>query len=229
MTDQAPSPPPPTATAAAPTLSLGPGFTAAPFAAGKYTAAIVRKLHGTHALQVLSEDSAASLVLDFTAGGAVTACRGWRYEARNRGPQVKTEDRYREQQGYRGSYVVRDGLAEVTLERDTDVCPPLFEGQLALARAAKLSLRCVSARATGELAAAAPLLLCQATSSAPAELEPFQVPALTPPGWFALAGGNGLLVRLTGRPPGARAGDEDQTKAALSEVPLDAGAWSKAL
>jgi hypothetical protein len=55
------------------------------------------------------------------------------------------------------------------------------------------------------------------------------VAKLTPSGWFALAGGNGLLVRMTGRPPGARAGAEGEVTAKMAEQPLDGAAWTKPL
>jgi hypothetical protein len=87
-----------------PGVALGHGFTPVAFAPGRYATAIQRTMHGTHALQVLKEDSTAAFMLELAADGTATACRGWRYEFRNDGPQVHTADHYREQQGYRGRY-----------------------------------------------------------------------------------------------------------------------------
>lgn len=229
MTDEAPGAAPREDADSAPAIDLGPGFAAIPFAAGKYSVAIGRKLHGTHSLQVLNEESAASLVLELGEDGTASACRGWRSSQRNSGPQVKTEERYREQQGYRGRHVIRDGVAELTLERDDSICAPLFEGNLALARAPKLELRCVLARATGQLAAVNPLLLCQPLGVTPTELELYSAPNLAPNGWLALGGGNGLLVRVTGRPAGARAGAEGAVTTALADQPIEGNAWEKTL
>ncbi|HRC58376.1 MAG TPA: hypothetical protein PKU97_20780, partial [Kofleriaceae bacterium] len=150
-----------------PKVALGEGFSPAAFSAGRFAVAISRKLHGTHALQVLAEDSTSSLVLELAADGTATACRGWRYLFRNDGPEVQTEDRYREQQGYRGRYVVVDGVAELELASDGQVCAPIFEGALGLARAPKLTLRCVLAIPAGGRLPAAPVLLCQAPGTPP--------------------------------------------------------------
>jgi hypothetical protein len=106
------------------------------------------------------------------ADGTAKACRGWRHQFRNDGPEVQTEDRYREQQGYRGHYTVVDGVVEVMLALDNAVCPHVFEGGLALARSPGVKLRRVLATPSGAAELSAPALLCQPTDSKPAELEP---------------------------------------------------------
>ena len=211
-----------------PKVALGEGFSPAAFSAGRFAVAISRKLHGTHALQVLAEDSTSSLVLELAADGTATACRGWRYLFRNDGPEVQTEDRYREQQGYRGRYVVVDGVAELELASDGQVCAPIFEGALGLARAPKLTLRCVLAIPAGGRLPAAPVLLCQAPGTPPPELEPYVVASLAPAGWFALGSGNGLRVWVTGRPPGAQEGEDGEVTARVAEAPLGVDAWERA-
>lgn len=174
---------------------------------------------------MLNEDSTSAFVLELAADGGATACRGWRYVFRNDGPTVHTEDRYREQQGYRGRYTVNDGVAELELSPDEAVCPHVFEGGLALARAPGLQLRCVVATPVAGHPLPAPVLLCRVVGSAPAELEPLAVEPLATGGWFALGSGNGLLVRLTGRPPGAHAGDEPQATAEVADTPVANDAW----
>lgn len=189
---------------------LPTGFTPAAFAPGRYATEIRRMMHGTHALQVLNEDSTSGFTLELAADGTATACRTWRYVFRNDGPEVHTEDRYREQQGYRGRYTVVDGVAEVelALALDDAVCPHVFEGELALARAPSLALRCVRATPAGAGPITVPVLLCRPAGGRPEELEPYVVEQIAPAGWFALGDGAGLRVSVTGRPPGAHVGDE---------------------
>jgi hypothetical protein len=218
----------PATTSTVPTIVLGPGFAPAAFAPGRYATAIQRTMHGTHALQVLNEHSTSSFVLDLAADGTATACRGWRYEFRNNGPQVHTEDRYREQQGYRGRYTVNGGAAEVVLALNNEVCPHVFEGGLALARAPSVKLRCVLATPSRETQLSAPVLLCQPTDGRPTELDPYVLEQIAPAGWFALGSGNGLRVWVTGRPPGAQAGDAVKATVKMAEAPLGENAWEQA-
>ena len=211
-----------------PTVALGHGFAPAAFTPGRYATAIQRTMHGTHDLQVLNEDSTSAFALDLAADGTATACRGWRYELRNDGPDVHTEDRYREQQGYRGRYTVVDGVAEVVLALDNAVCPHVFEGGLALARAPRVKLRCVAATPHGKHQLSAPVLLCQPTEGKPMELDPYMVEQLAPGGWFTLGSGNGLRVWITGRPPGAQEGDDVKATVKVADAPLGVNAWEQA-
>jgi hypothetical protein len=215
--------------AAVPRIALGPGFAPAAFAPGRYATAIQRTLQGTHALQVMNEDSTSAFSLELTADGAATACRGWRYVFRNDGPTVHTEDNYREQQGYRGRYKVVDGVAEVELVRDDAVCAHVFQGALALARAPSVRLRCVLATPSGGSPLTAPVLMCRAVDTpSPDELAPQVVESLAPAGWFVLGSGHGLRVWMTGRPPGAQAGDDVNVVAKVADAPLGANAWERA-
>jgi hypothetical protein len=207
-----------------PTVALGPGFSPTAFVPGRYATAIQRRMHGTHASQVLHEDSTSAFALELAADGTATACRGWRYEARNTGPKARSEDRYREQQGYRGHYTVVDGVAEVSLTLDNEVCPHVFEGGLALARASNVKFRCVLA-VPSELSA--PVLLCQPTDGHPAELDPYVVEQIAPSGWLALGSGNGLRVWVTGRPSGAQAGEDVKATMKMADAPLSANAWEQ--
>jgi hypothetical protein len=211
-----------------PSVTLGPGFTPTAFAPGRYATAIQRTMHGTHALQVLSEDSTAAFMLELAADGTATACRGWRYEFRNNGPQVRTADHYREQQGYRGHYTVNGGIAEVALERDDTVCPHVFEGELALARAPRVTLRCVVATPAASTTLVVPVLLCQPSAGKPLELEPHMVESIAPAGWFVLGSGSGLRVWTTGRPPGAQAGEDVKVTLKPADPPLTTSVWEQA-
>jgi hypothetical protein len=214
-----------------PTVILGPDFAPAAFAPGRYVTAIQRMMQGTHAMQVLLENSTSSFLLELAADGAATACRGSRYLFRNNGPGIHTEERYREQQGYRGRYAVVDGVAEVTLVLDNAVCPHVFEGELALPRAPTVKLRCVLATPHGTNQISVPVLLCRPTygppDARPEELDPQVVEQLAPPGWFLLGSGNGLRVRVTGRPVGAHVGDPVMVTVKVADAPLGANAWQQ--
>ncbi len=211
-----------------PTMEFDHGFAAAAFAPGRYATAIQRTMHGTHALQVLNEDSTSSFVLNLAADGTATACRGWRYLFRNNGPQVNTEDGYREQQGYSGRYAVVNGVAELTLKLDNTVCPHVFEGALALVRTPNIEMQCVLATPSGHGELSAPVLLCRSADGKPVELEPYIVEKFAPAGWFALGSGSGLRVWLTGRPPGAQAGDATEAKVKLASELVGENAWEQA-
>jgi hypothetical protein len=212
---------------AVPTVVLGHGFAPAAFVPGRYATAIQRTMHGTHDLQVLNEDSTSAFALELAADGTATACRGWRYELRNDGPEVHTEDRYREQQGYRGRYTLVDGVAEVVLALDNAVCSHVFEGGLALARAPSVKLRCVLAAPSGKGQLSTPVLLCRPTDGKPVELDPYVVEQIAPAGWFALGSGNGLRVWVTGRPQGAQEGDDVKATVKVADAPLRANAWEQ--
>jgi hypothetical protein len=221
--------PPGSATAnAVPSVALGHGLVPAAFAPGRYATAIQRTMHGTHDLQVLNEDSTSAFALELAIDGTATACRGWRYQFRNDGPDVHTEDRYREQQGYRGHHTVVDGVAEVVLVLDNGVCPHMFEGELALTRSPGVKLRCVLATPSGHGKLSTPVLLCQPTDGKPTELDPYVVEQIAPAGWFVLGSGNGLRVWVTGRPSGAQEGDEVKATVKMADAQLGANAWEKA-
>jgi len=211
----------------APAVALGPHFVTAAFAPGRYATAIQRTLQGTHAMQLVVEDSTASFVLDLAADGAATACRGWRYNLTNDGPEIQTDERFRDQQGYRGRYSVAAGIAVVQLGSDPAVCPVVRESALELRRASAIELRCVLAVPRDHPALSAPVLLCQwldATTNEPAAHE---VAGLAPDGWFVLGSGNGLRVRMTGKPEGAHEGDPTKIVATPASSQLGTDAWER--
>jgi hypothetical protein len=212
-----------------PRIALGPGFAPAGFAPGRYATAIQRTLQGTHALQVMNEDSTSAFSLELAADGAATACRGWRYVFRNDGPDVHSEDNYREQQGYRGRYQLVDGVAEVELARDDTVCGHVFQGALALARAPSVRLRCVLATPSRGSLPGAPVLLCRAADAPPpTELAPQLVESLAPADWFVLGSGHGLRIWVTGRPPGAQEGEDPAVVVKAASAPFAANVWEHA-
>src|SRR3954471_18129524 len=190
----------------APQIALGPTFTAIAFAPGRYATAVQRTLQGTHDLQLLVEDSTASFILELAADGTATAYRGWRYNFTNDGPRVHTAERFRDQQGYRGRFVVTAGIASVELHADDSVCTPKRESTYELTRSAVVKLRCVRGAPQGHAEIVEPALICEWVDVPTGEPKPHLVAELAPDGWMVLGGGNGLRVKLTGRPIGARAG-----------------------
>jgi hypothetical protein len=218
-----------TPTAPAPVPGLGADFAALPFAPGRYVTAVQRSLQGTHELQVLVEDSTAVFVLELTADRTATACRGWRYDFRNDGPEIHTEERFRDQRGYRGRYTLDGEIAEVELRADDGACATIAESTYALTRAAVIKLRCVVAQPQQHavLTGDAPVLVCQWGDASATEAAAHVVAGLAPEGWMVLGSGNGLAVKVTGAPVGAREGDEAGVTATPASKPLEATAWQR--
>lgn len=221
---QTPSVAPPRAPAT-PAPILGPGLVEMAFVPGRYSVAIQRTLQGTHALNHLVQDSTAAFVLELGADGAATACRGWRYNFTNDGPQVHTAQRFREQQGYRGRYTLAGGIAELELNTDDTVCPPTHEADLSLTRSPSIKLRCVLAAPHGHPLLTTPTLLCEWVGVQTDEPMAYAVDGLGPAGWMALGAGNGLRVNVIGQPPGSRAGAPTKITAVPAAAPLRNDAW----
>lgn len=211
----------------APDVALGPTFAAMGFAPGRFATAIQRALQGTHALQRVVEDSTAVFVLELRDGGTAQACRGWRYNFTNSGPQVRSEEWFREQLGYRGRYTVTGGIAEVELAADEAVCPTIRESSLQLRRATDLRLRCVLAVPRDHAMLSAPVLLCQWLGATTGEPAAHLVEGLAPADWFVLGTGNGLRVKVTGSPAGAHTGRPPSVTAAPADAPLGHDAWER--
>lgn len=210
--------------------SLPPGFVATAFTPGRYVTIVGRLLNGTHALQVLSEDSTAMLSIELLADGTATATRGWKYSSRNDGPKVQRQESYREQQGYRGTYSVRDTVADVVLNSDDTVCPPSFKGEYKLDRVASLTLRCVHATPPATLGAGTgPVLLCRSVTPGVLELQPQIVESVADGQWLVLGSGNGLQISVKGRPPAAQAGEPMSAVVTAPSTPIAPDAWEHRL
>lgn len=203
---------------------LGPGLAPATFAPGRYATAIQRSLAGTHELQLVREASTASLALELDADGAARACRGWRYLLTNDGPEVQTEERFREQAGFRGSYRAHDGAVVVELRRDDEVCAPVVEHARVPGRATHLELRCVLAVPAGHPTLTAPVLVCWWLGPPSPERDALAVPGLGPEGAIVLGAAPGLRVKLDGGLPGMDARDPITLTAVVTAVADDAWA-----
>lgn len=211
---------------AAPAVDLGATLAPIAFAPGRYAHVVERSLQGTHALQRLRESSAASLVLELGGDGTATACRGWRYAFTNDGPDVHTQDRFNDQQGYRGTYAVRDGAADVSLTADDAVCPRRRESAMVLERATAIRLRCVLATPRAQAGLTGPVLACRWFDPTTDEAHAHLAPGVGPDGWIVLGSGNGLRVKITGQPPGSRIGAPTTVTAEPAPEPLGFDAWT---
>lgn len=214
---------------AAPSVDLGPGLQPIAFASGRYAVVIQRMLQGGHAAQRLRQDSTASLVLDLAADGGATACRGWRYNAFNDGPTVHTEERFREQWGFRGTYAVKGEIAEVELSADDSVCPAVREyGATTPRRAAIMKLRCVLATPHDHPSLHTTALLCQWLPTDPPAIEAdaYRVDGVIPNPWLVLGSGPGLRIKVTGKPTGARTGEPMKVDVQVAPAPLPFDAWA---
>jgi hypothetical protein len=212
------------ATGHAPSIDLGSGFTARQFTPGRYAVAVQLSRRGTHAHNRVSESSTMSLVLELAGDGSATACRGWDYAFTNDGSTVHTEDRFREQLGFRGRYAVRDGVAEAELVTDDGVCPAIAEYTKGVPRRqSTMKLRCVTAMArTGS--PTVPVLLCDWQDANTPEVEALRVREAAPRPWLILGSGNGLRIKLTGAPP-KLIGEPTRVTMEVAPTLVEAGAW----
>jgi hypothetical protein len=209
-----------------PHVDFGPAFEPVAFAPGRYASAIQRKTQGTHARQWVREDSTASLLLELQPDGAATACRGWRYSMFNDGPTVHTEERFREQQGYRGRHALQDGFVEVELQTDDTVCPPTREYQRVPHRSATVKLRCALVVPRDHASLTSPVLLCQWIDAPTRGADPLMVPDIVPDGWIALGTGNGLRIKVSGQPAGFKPATPSEIAVETAPAPLGPDAWA---
>ncbi len=186
----------------APDFDVGAGLRAMAFAPGRFATAIQRSQAGTHARNLVREDSTASLTLTLAADGSARACRGWRYLMTNDGPGVHTDDRFREQAGFRGTWTERAGVVVVELASDDGVCAPVGEYTTTRARATTLPLRCVLATPDGHPTLTAPVLVCEWAGAPSSEQRAHAVSGLGPVGAIVLGAAPGLRVKLEGGLPG---------------------------
>lgn len=200
-------------------FALGPGLRAAPFVPGRFATVIRRQLDGGHALQRVREVASASFVLELRDGNA-RACRGWRYTMTNDGPEAHSEDRFREQAGFRGSYVERAGIVEVELTRDDGVCAPIAEYTYPPQRATTIRLACAQAAPLDHALLNAPVLVCRWQGTPAAERDAHVVEGLGPAGAIVLGAAPGLEVTVAGTPPGMTELGPPSTTATVAAVPI---------
>jgi hypothetical protein len=213
-------PPPPDAGA---TVELGAGLRGVRFVPGRYATVIHRRLSGTHARQLVRETSSASLAITLTSGGAAQACRGWRDAMTNDGPQIHTDDQFREQAGFAGRWRADGDAIVVELTSDAAVCAAIAEGRLPRARATALTLRCARAEPAGHPHLTTPVLVCRWDGAPSPEREAHALDDLGPADAIVLGAAPGLRVTVTGAPP--RLVGAPRSLAVTSEAAAD-DAWS---
>ncbi|MCC6993198.1 MAG: hypothetical protein IT370_01085 [Deltaproteobacteria bacterium] len=101
-------------------VAVTPGFTP-----GRFACDVRKQVFGTHQLNVYSETTRASLLLELAPGGTVTGVRGVSSRSDHDGPEVHERRQLTEQQGYRGSWTAHDGLIVLQLTPDDGVIPPI--------------------------------------------------------------------------------------------------------
>lgn len=145
----------------------------------------------------------------------------------NDGPRVHTQNRLREQAGFRGRDDERNGAVELELTRDDSVCAPVAEYMLVPARATQISLQCVLAVPSGHPTLSAPVLVCRWMGSASSEQDAHIVDGIGPDRAIVLGSGAGLVVKVEGTPP-SLTGSRLTVTTATPGAPLADDAWATA-
>ena len=180
---------------------------------GRFANAIQRSLQGVHGLQVTRDDMTSSFVLDLLPDGTATVCRGWRYQSFNDGPEVHSAEHVREQLGYRGGWVSRDGWVQLDLQRDDGTCPRVGQySNLVPQHRAEWHGRGLPLAGRAHPWLSRPVLACQfpEVEGVFGEGEPHVISGVVPGTWLLLGAGNGLRIQVQrGAPaPGDEAGDQ---------------------
>jgi hypothetical protein len=176
-------------------FDVGPNVTVRAFAPGHYAVDLRYRHFGTHARNWYRLWARNSFVLDATADGAVTACRGARSLSTNDGPTVHDRIALRAEQGYRGRWVA-DG-SEVRLELDPvpDVCPVEWEYQDRAPGPWRLA--CASLETRGHVTLPLPVLACRiepGTALGYEERWGYFVADILPGDWLLLGRDHGIVI-----------------------------------
>ena len=95
------------------------------FTPGRFACDVRKQVFGTHQMNVYTETTRASLLLDLAPGGTVTGGRGVSSRSNHDGPEIHDRRQLTEQQGYRGSWTAHDGLIDIRLTPDDGVLPAI--------------------------------------------------------------------------------------------------------
>jgi hypothetical protein len=215
-------------TSAEPQIDLGAGLEATTPGPGRFANVIQRNTYAKHAFQVIRVDMTSSFVLKLEPNGSATVCRGWRYLFFNDGPKVHTEERIREQLGYRGSWEKRDGWVHLHITLDDSVCPRIGQySHLVPNHSLEWHLSCLPIMPRDHPALVTPILACKSTNleSEFGEEGPHIVPGLIPGRWIVLGTGNGL--RITVEVTSVKSEEPSAIQVAPSPEPIRADAWER--
>ena len=189
-----PSPPAPDATTIVIALDATPAPDADLGVVGHWAIKADHVHRGNHNGQNVVWSWDATLVLELSADGTVTACRAGERRDHTYKDDGDTESGYNEQYGYRGT-LTGDRL---TLTRDESVCPTIAEAwPRAVDRPKSLELTC---ERTTLAEVDAPILQCKDEASS-FWFDELSLTGFGESDWFYLAPGKGLLVKSKGKPP----------------------------
>lgn len=211
-----------------PISDLG-AFALAPFTPGRFAAAVQRTAMQTHGLQVARDDMTSSFILDLRHNGSATLCRGWRYLSSNDGPEVHSIEHIREQLGYSGTWVERDGWIQLDLHFDDDYCPRIGEyTNLVPEHDSDWHLQCLPLSPPTDLGLVGAILACRLHWSEPrfGEDQPHTISGLLPGNWIILGGGKGLRIRRDA-PYTTASADEDAPMIWNSSDPVLPNSWQQ--
>ena len=196
---------------------------------GRFSNLIQKTINARHSRQVIREDMTSSFVLNLDRDGVASACRGWRYSFVNDGPHVHTEERIREQLGYRGTWKPKSGWLHLNIRLDDAICSRIGEyGHLVPNHSREWRLRCLSIVPEDHHNLIEPIIACQSINKVLTfgEEEPHMVSGILPGRWIVLGAGNGLRIKITtssldgGNLPGIRVEP--------SPEPVLTSAWKRA-
>lgn len=212
----------------APQIDLGAGLDATTTGPGRFANVIQRNTYARHALQVIRIDMTSSFVLAVEPDGSATVCRGWRYVFLNDGPKVHTEERIREQLGYRGSWEQRDGRIHLHITLDDSVCPRIGQySHLVPNHSLEWHLSCLPIMPRDHPTLVTPILVCKSTNleSEFGEEGPHIVSGLVPGRWIVLGTGNGLKIKVEFT--SASSEEPSFIRVESSTVPIRDDAWKR--
>jgi len=192
------APTPPAAEPPAPSpIPLGDGVRLLPFSPGHFAVDIRKTIHGPVAIEVTSEITHASFVLDLSPSGAAEACRGVSKHSHLDSMRAHKTFLLEEEQGYRGRWARQGAWIRVDFDLDSGVCPAR-RGHADLAPS-PWHLRCLMVEPISRADFRTPALACQLVDSALTydEQAPYFLPSILPDTWLFVAEGNGALAHWT--------------------------------
>ncbi|AKV01890.1 hypothetical protein AKJ09_08553 [Labilithrix luteola] len=177
---------------------------------------------------VESTSAKSSFALMLNVDQTATACRGQRVDSNLDGRRVHNSIRYRERQGYAGTWRQHDDGIEVTLQPDDAVCPPLRRYTDLAPKPWRL--RCRSVMRLGSLALGSPALACEVGNAEFQFDEQYAhvLAHILPEGrWLALGSGNGLAIAWNESGVGLHTDQKATVTVSLATTPFDTNAWEK--
>lgn len=168
----------------------------------RFSNVIQKNYKGTHADQVIREETTSSFILELKSDGTATACKGWRYLFFNSGPQVNETEHIHEQLGYSGKWnrIQNDGWLNLDLFYDDSSCPDIREySKLIPKHSLQWHLHCLPLILKDHPKIKYPILACQFIDQDKVfgEDEPHLITDnVHQEQWLLLGAGNGLKIKI---------------------------------